>query len=61
MTIQERIAELERQHGGLRKTARVLQVDAAYLYRLKIGEKKNPSAALLRKLGLKRTVVYVLA
>ena len=54
-----RIRELETQHGGLRAAARVLDCDAAYLLRLRDGEKCNPSAAMLRKLGLKKVVTYV--
>lgn len=56
-----RIRELETQHGGLRAAARVLNCDAAYLLRLRDGEKRNPSAAMLRKLGLKKVVTYVRA
>jgi hypothetical protein len=54
-----RIRELEEQHGGLRAAARVLRCDAAYLMRLRDGDKTNPSAAMLRKLGLKKVVTYV--
>lgn len=61
MSIREHILELETQHGGLRATARVLRCDAAYLLRLREGEKTNPSDALLRKLGLKKVVTYVRA
>jgi hypothetical protein len=56
-----RIRELEAKHGGLRAAARALDCDAAYLLRLRDGEKRNPSAAMLRKLGLKKVVTYVLA
>ena len=55
----KRIRELEMQHGGLRAAARVLKCDAAYLLRLRDGEKPNPGAAMLRKLGLKKVVTYV--
>lgn len=54
-----RIRELEVQHGGLRAAARVLDCDAAYLLRLRDGEKCNPSTKILRKLGLKKVVTYV--
>lgn len=54
-----RIRELEAQHGSLRAAARVLRCDAAYLLRLRDGEKRNPSTAMLRKLGLKKVVTYV--
>ena len=59
--LRERIIELEKRHGSLRAAARVLQIDPAYLLRLRDGEKTNPSATTLRKLGLKKGIVYVLA
>ena len=46
------------KHGGLRKAARAIDVNFAYLWRLKAGKKTNPSARILRKLGLKRQVTY---
>lgn len=46
------------QHGGLRKAARALEINFAYLWRLHRGEKRNPTPKVLRKLKLKRTVIY---
>lgn len=60
MTFRQRIEQLEEQHGGLRKAARALKIDPAYLYRLKTGEKIYPSSLILRKLGLKRVIRYYL-
>ena len=57
--LQQRIHESVERHGSLRAAARVLKVDHAYLSRLLHGDKGNPNAALLRKLGVIRTVVYV--
>ena len=57
--LRDRIIELERQHGSLRAAARVLQIDPAYLLRLRDGEKTNPSAAVLRKLKLMKIVAIV--
>ena len=51
------ITELEKKYGGLRRTARLLSIDPAYLWRLKKGQ-KNPSEFTLRKLGLRRRVIY---
>jgi len=61
MTLIGRVAELVGKHGGVRPAARVLKMDHGYLHRLLTGEKKEPSAAVLRKLGLRRvvTVTYV--
>lgn len=53
-----RIRELEKQHGSLRAAARALSCDAGYLSRLRNGEKDNPSAALLKRMGLKRVIAY---
>jgi hypothetical protein len=58
-TIRQRVAELMTQHGGLRPAARALKMTPQYLYRLGNGEKKNASAAMLRKLGLLRVVTYI--
>jgi hypothetical protein len=56
--LSARVIELERQHGSLRAAARFLECNPAYLYRLKIGCKTNPSDRMLRKLGLRRVVIY---
>jgi hypothetical protein len=58
ITISQRGKELIERHGGLRAAARVLEVDASYLSRLKSGEKDDPSDSMVRKLGLQRTVIY---
>lgn len=57
--LAERILELIAQHDGIRPAARVLGIDPAYLLRLYDGEKTNPSAVILKKLGLKKVVTYV--
>jgi hypothetical protein len=46
------------QHGSLRAAARVMRVSAPYLCRFRHGQKRNPSDALLRKLGLRRVIEY---
>lgn len=57
-TIPNRCEELVRLHGGLRKAAESCDIDVGYFSRLKSGEKDNPTAETLRKLGLTKTVVY---
>lgn len=52
------IDALVAKHGGLRAAARAIQINYAYLSRLRSGEKTNPTAATLRKLGLKKVVTY---
>lgn len=59
MTLGQRLAELVLRHGSLRAVGRVLSIDHAYLHRLYHGEKKEPSAAVLKKLGLRRVVTYL--
>jgi hypothetical protein len=56
--LQQRIAELVAQHGGVRPAARVLEVDQGYVYRLLSGEKSDPGDNLLRKLKLRRVVTF---
>lgn len=56
--LTKRVQEVARQHGSLRAAARALTVDHAYLSRLQSGEKTDPSEAVLRKLGLRRLVLY---
>lgn len=60
MTLAERIDQLVEQHGSLRALARVTEIDAGYLSRLRSGEKINPEKAKLRRLGLRRVVTYEL-
>jgi hypothetical protein len=45
-----------KQHGSLRAAARVLQITPAYLCRLRTGEKRDPSDAILKKLDIVREV-----
>jgi hypothetical protein len=58
ITLAERIDELVAQHGSLRAAAAVLRTDAAYLWRLKSGEKNDPGEQLLRRMKLRRVVSY---
>ena len=58
VTLQDRIDELVAQHGSLRAVARVTEIDAGYLSRLRTGEKVNPEKDKLRRLGLRRVVTF---
>lgn len=51
--------ELIAKHGSLRAAARALRIDHAYLRRLATGEKENPSAVTLKKLGLIKTTICI--
>lgn len=57
MELKTRIEEFEKRHGGLRPAARVLQIDPGYLCKLKSGS-KNPSKKILKKLGLRKVIIY---
>lgn len=46
------------QHGSLRAAARAMQVTAAYLCRIRSGEKQQISDRILKKLGVVRIVTY---
>ena len=58
MEIRTRIQQLQREHGGLRAAARATGRSPSYMIRLRDGEKLEPSARLLRKLGLEKKVTY---
>lgn len=52
--LQIHIEKLVTRYRGVRAAARALGVDPAFLSRLRLGRKKNPSDATLAKLGLRR-------
>lgn len=58
VALPDRIEELVSTFGTLRNVADVLEIDPGYLSRLRSGEKSEPSADLLVKLGLIRIVTY---
>ncbi len=55
VTVPQRCAELMKEHGTLRATAKVLGISFTYFWRLKQGDATNPSDETLQKLGLKRS------
>jgi hypothetical protein len=59
-TLADRVCQLCDFYGGLRAAARATGIDAAYLSRLRDGQKVEPSAETLDKLGLKKVVIYEL-
>ena len=58
MTLQERIAELVEEYGSLRRTARVVHIGFGHLHRIAHGETVNPGKDTLRRLGMRRIVIY---
>lgn len=58
-TLQRHIEKLVAKYGSLRFVSEAVKLDHAYLHRLRNGEKDNPSAAALKRLGLRRRTSYV--
>ena len=58
LTLSDCICRIIHKRGGIRKAARELGIDAAYLYRLSVQLKNAPSAATLRKLGISKEIRY---
>lgn len=52
LAIKERIIQLQNIYGSCRALGKALNIDHAYLARLRDGEKTQPSSTVLRKLGL---------
>lgn len=50
--LRQRIVELQEIYGSCRKVGKALNIDHAYLARLRDGKKTDPSSTVLRKLGL---------
>ena len=46
------------KHGSFRKAGEALNIDHSYLSYLLHGIKDNPSDDVLKKLGLRRRVIY---
>lgn len=59
ITLQKRLEELEVSHGSVQNAARVHGIDPSYWRKLKSGEKNNPSENVLKVLGLKKLVFYL--
>jgi len=53
----ERVTEICRQCGGLRRAARHLGMSAGFLSQVRSG-KKRPSVSTLKKLGLRQIISY---
>jgi hypothetical protein len=58
MTLEEAVAKVVNQHGGIRATERTLGIDKSFLSRLMRGEKTHPSEETLAKLGLRAVPRY---
>lgn len=56
--LQDAVREVIKKHGGVRPAARALKMTAAYLSRLSRGAKVWPNDRLLKKFGVRRSVIY---
>jgi hypothetical protein len=56
--LRARVEAIVKHYGGVRPAGRALRINYAYLSRLRTGEKSNPTAATLRKLGLRKLISY---
>lgn len=56
--LQQTVDALIKRHGSLRKAQVATGINYAYLQRLQKGDKINPSAAVLAKLGLEKRATY---
>jgi hypothetical protein len=60
ITLEQRIAQLVREHGGLRAAGRAIGIDPGYLHHLMTGVKAGPGDETIEKLGLAKKVTYTL-
>ena len=58
-TLEEHCTALIDHHGSYRAAAKAVKVNHAYLFRMAMGDKSNPSATTLVKLGLLPTPLYL--
>lgn len=58
VSIPERVKELAKINGTLRKVSKKLKLSEPHLSRMKAGDIAHPSPATLKKLGLVKTVLY---
>lgn len=56
--LQRTVEALLKRHGSLRKAQAATGINYAYLQRLHKGDKVNPSAQILAKLGIEKRVTY---
>ena len=56
--IRERLDEVIKKYGGVRRAALALDMDTAYFSRLNTGEIQEPKGREFEKLGMKRVVTY---
>jgi hypothetical protein len=53
--LQKHVERLIKEHKSVRKAGKALEIDPAYLWRMKAGIVVSPTDETLKKLGLRRT------
>lgn len=59
VTLSKYVQKVVDDCGGIRAAARVLQIDNSYLSKLCTGVRTDPSDEVLKKLKLKRVIMFV--
>lgn len=60
LTLEEHLTKLERKHGTIQRAAEYFGLTPSYWYKLRTGDKNNPSRMILDKLGLAEIRIYKL-
>lgn len=58
ITLDEAVAKVVKQHGGIRATERATGIDKGFLSRMANGKRTAPSDETLMKLGLRPVALY---
>lgn len=59
VVLNKYVQKLIKENGGLRAASRVLQIDNSYLNKMATGIRTDPSDEVLKKLKLRKLVMYV--
>ena len=60
LTLEEHLTQLEEKYGTIQNAAEHFGLTPSYWYKLRIGDKRNPSQKILDKLGLHEIRIYKL-
>lgn len=58
LILRAHVEAVVKHFGSLRIAGRALRINYAYLARLRSGQKSNPTAGTLKKLGLRKVTTY---
>jgi hypothetical protein len=60
LTLEEHLTNMEAKHGTIQRAADHFGITPTYWYKLRTGDKTNPSQKILDKLGLSEIRIYKL-